>query len=76
MGPDFFDGTYGVHWGDAPLGGAHTFLIGGLYTLVDWSSNADVRARAFHYAGLLLPLVNDNARWNKWNYCVPVRFTQ
>jgi hypothetical protein len=76
VGPDFFDGAYGVHWGDSPLGGAHTFLIGGLYTMVDWSSNPDVRARAFHYAGLLWPVVNDSSRWDKWNYCVPVRFTQ
>ena len=65
------DPNIGVRWGDSPLGGAHIFLIGGLSTLSWWSPDANVRQRALDKARILFPILDDNARWNKWFYCVP-----
>jgi len=75
---DYWDTLpYGIHWGDSPLGGAHTFLIGGLHHLALMTSSQTVRTRALHYGGLLLggPL-SPGARWNKWNYCLPTFYAQ
>lgn len=62
---------YHAHFGDSPLGGAHVFLVGGLYTLSQWSGKSDVREKALHYAQLLWPAPDQNTRWSKWHYCVP-----
>ncbi|MCY2956101.1 MAG: hypothetical protein WCR59_01225 [Planctomycetota bacterium] len=76
VAPTYFDGTVPLHWGDAPLGGAHTFLTGGMFLLADWSANANIRAHSIYYAQRLQPAITENLRWNKWNYCVPARFSQ
>ncbi|MBL8728078.1 MAG: hypothetical protein JNM25_06585 [Planctomycetes bacterium] len=65
---------YGIHWGDNPLGGAHTFLIGGLYHLATMTTDLSVRTRALQYGGLLLGNMSDAQRWNKWNYCLPIQY--
>ncbi len=59
-----------AHFGDSPLGGAHVFLVGGLYTLSQWSTKAQVRDKARHYAHLLWPGPDDASRWSKWTFCV------
>jgi len=69
---DFWDNYgYGAHLGDSPLGGAHTFLIGGLHLLATMSPDASVRNRALLYGGMLLGPVGTINRWDKWNYCLP-----
>jgi len=71
--PSFWDAPpYRAQFGDSPLGGAHTFLIGGLYTLADWSPHTSVRARALRYAHLLWPVGDQNSLWDKWKYCTPL----
>jgi hypothetical protein len=69
------DPNIGVKWGDSPLGGAHIFLIGGLYQLIDMTTDQGVRNRAFQYATAFGPIDN-NSRWSKWRFCVPPRFVQ
>lgn len=73
--PDYWDTTagIGVRWGDSPLGGAHIFLTGGLYLLSDWASTPALRQRARDLAIMMLPRIDNNARWSKWTYCVPER---
>lgn len=73
---NYWDGdpSIGVRWGDSPLGGAHTFLIGGLHLLADMTGDAGVRQRALYYGTMLLGSLDDNGRWNKWNYCVPEQY--
>ncbi|GAB4153282.1 MAG: hypothetical protein Fur0037_22090 [Planctomycetota bacterium] len=75
---NYWDGdpSIGVRWGDSPLGGAHTFLIGGLHLLADWTQDAAVRQRALYYGNMLLGQLDGNGRWNKWNYCVPRHYVQ
>lgn len=74
---DYWDGLpAGVHFGDSPLGGAHSFLIGGLHHLADLTPDAAVRARALHYGGLLRGAMSANDRWNKWYYCLPDWYVQ
>jgi len=69
---DYWDGlSVGQHLGDSPLGGAHSFLIGGLHILADYTSDQDVRNRALYYGGLLKGNVNANDRWNKWYASLP-----
>ncbi|MBL9078642.1 MAG: hypothetical protein JNL08_14125 [Planctomycetes bacterium] len=65
---------FGIHWGDHPLGGAHTFLIGGLHHLAVMTGDLSVRTRALQYGGLLLGTLSDSGRWNKWNYCLPIQY--
>lgn len=74
----FWDNTpgIGIRWGDSPLGGAHTFLIGGLAMLSQMGSTATVRSKAQLYGGYLLGTVNDLSRWDKWVYCVPASMVQ
>lgn len=64
----------GIRFGDGPLGGAHTFLTAGLHHLAAITSNTSVRTRALQYGGLLLGSLSDNARWNKWNFCLPMQY--
>ena len=62
----------GIKFGDSPLGGAHTFLIGGLHHLANMTADAGVRTRALQYGGILRgAVVPDSDRWNKWFYCLP-----
>lgn len=63
--------SVGVHFGDSPLGGAHTFLLASLFLLADASSDPAVSARAIQYGEMLRGSVGDNNRWNKWYYCIP-----
>ncbi|MEO6596028.1 MAG: hypothetical protein ABIP94_14860 [Planctomycetota bacterium] len=64
----------GIHFGDSPLGGAHTFLIGGLHYLATMTSNSTVRTKALLYGGMLLGNMSANDRWNKWNFCLPIQY--
>ncbi|MCR9246789.1 MAG: hypothetical protein NXI31_17285 [bacterium] len=64
----------GVRWGDAPLGGAHTFLTVGLFHLADLTQSSSVRSSALNYGGHLLGTLWDNRRGNKWNYCLPAAY--
>ncbi len=66
----------GIKFGDSPLGGAHTFLIGGLHQLAAMTSDAAVRAKALQYGGVLRGSVATLDRWNKWNYCLPTQYAQ
>ncbi|HLQ38229.1 MAG TPA: hypothetical protein VK348_10525, partial [Planctomycetota bacterium] len=76
---NFWDGTpgVGVRWGDAPLGGAHTFLIAPLLLLADQTPIQSVWQKALLYGAILRgPPLNDNDRWEKWHYCIPEWYTQ
>jgi hypothetical protein len=74
---NYFDNLpVGAHVGDSPLGGAHAFLVGGLYTLADWTSNNSVRTRALLYGGMIRGSLSQNGRWNKWYYCLPTQHAQ
>jgi len=66
----------GPHLGDAPLGGAHTFLIGGLYHLASMTTDNAVRTQALNYGGMLRGPVAAMNRWNKWNYNIPYWYAQ
>lgn len=69
---NYWDGLPGgIKLGDAPLGGAHGFLIGGLFHLRDLSPDPAVRAKALQYGNLLLGNPGPNQLWNKWYFCVP-----
>ncbi|MGE3174845.1 MAG: hypothetical protein AB7O97_19605 [Planctomycetota bacterium] len=61
----------GARFGDSPLGGAHTFLVAGLYLLADWSGNPTTRQKALHYGQLLWAAPTENSRWDKWFFQVP-----
>ncbi len=63
-----FDATVGVKWGDSPLGGAHTFLIGGLMHLADATSDPAVRQGALRYGRVIRGTVTDSDRWDKWRF--------
>lgn len=74
---DYWDNyNYGILFGDSPLGGAHTFLIGGLHQLAALSPNASVRTRALLYGGMLLGVMQPGDRWSKWNFCLPKVYSQ
>lgn len=75
---NYWDSTsgIGVRWGDSPLGGAHSFLIGGLHHLAVLGSTPSVRARAQQYGAALLGALTPNSRWDKWCYCLPPQFGQ
>jgi hypothetical protein len=64
------DPAIGVRWGDSPLGGAHTFLIGGLHRLAAWSPDPGIRQRALQKARLLMPDLTEDRRWDKWKFTV------
>lgn len=66
-----FDATVGIHFGSNPLGGVHTFLIGGLHLLADVTASGAVRQKALYYGGLLKGQLSDENRWDKWFYCLP-----
>ncbi|MBX7144997.1 MAG: hypothetical protein K1X79_11135 [Oligoflexia bacterium] len=69
---NYFDTPYGVHFGDSPLGGAHSFLIGGLQILSQQSADPVVRGLASYYGGILLgATLSNNDRWDKWHYVLP-----
>ncbi|MEC9046569.1 MAG: hypothetical protein VYA51_01035 [Planctomycetota bacterium] len=61
----------GALLGSSPLGGVHTFLVGGLHVLADLTSDPTVQSMALNYGGLLRGTIDDNLRWNKWFYCLP-----
>ncbi|HEU4419426.1 MAG TPA: hypothetical protein VFT55_10835 [Planctomycetota bacterium] len=67
----------GIRLGDSPLGGVHTFLTGGLHLLAVLTPSSRLRGRALHFGGHLLGgQMWDNDRWNKWNYCLPLLYSQ
>ena len=66
----------GVRFGDSPLGGAHTFLTGGLYQLAAITANNAVRQQAVYYGGWLRGELATMDHWNKWNYCLPDYYAQ
>ncbi len=69
---NYWDGlSQSIKFGDSPLGGAHTFLIGGLHLLQELSPDAGVRQKALFYGAQLRGTVADPDRWNKWYYCMP-----
>ncbi|MFT4512736.1 MAG: hypothetical protein ACI91B_001434 [Planctomycetota bacterium] len=63
--------SIGAHFGDSPLGGAHTFLTASLYLLADFTADGAVRSKALQYGSELLGTVQESNRWNKWIYCMP-----
>lgn len=69
----YWDGlAQGIKFGDSPLGGAHTFLIAGLFILADETNDSAVRAKALQYGALLRgAAMDDNDKWDKWYYCLP-----
>lgn len=74
---NYWDGlAQGIKFGDSPLGGAHTFLIGGLHQLALFTSDNSVRAQALYYGGILRGELATMDRWNKWNYCLPQYYSQ
>ena len=66
----------GIRFGDSPLGGAHTFLIGGLHQLANVTGDATVRSKALQYGAILRGTVGPADRWNKWYYCLPTNRVQ
>jgi hypothetical protein len=70
---DHFDAQYGgVRFGDGPLRGAHSFLLGGLLMLAETAPAAADRDLARQYGELLLQAPLDDADlWDKWFFCVP-----
>jgi len=68
---DYFDSTVGVKWGDSPLGGAHSFLVSGLFLLAERTGDAALSDKALHYTRILLGPIADGKRWYKWNAAVP-----
>jgi hypothetical protein len=70
---NYFDSLpAGIKFGDSPLGGAHTFLTGGLLHLAALTANPAIEADALYYGGLLLGDPETFDRWNRWNYCQPL----
>ncbi|MEY3163152.1 MAG: hypothetical protein RIT25_3147 [Planctomycetota bacterium] len=75
--PEAFDTnrSIGPRWGDSPLGGAHTFLIVGLHALAELTSRTNIRDKALEYGSALFPgNWDNNMRWSKWHYCMPLRY--
>jgi hypothetical protein len=72
--PNVFDPTVGVIWGDSPLGGAHSELLG-LLLLARTSQDPVARARGEEYGTQLLRLpIDDENRWDKWFSVLPVEW--
>lgn len=72
---NYWDGlSVGAHFGDSPLGGAHTFLLASLHLLADMTDDATVRAKALNYGGMIRGNVSENDRWNKWVFCLPSNY--
>ena len=73
--PSFFDNTkgIGVRWGDSPLGGAHQFLISGLYLVADRTNDKALRDRAIVLADKLLGKYDAQRGrfWDKWTLAIP-----
>ncbi len=69
-------GGIGVRWGDSSLGGAHTFLTGGLHHLAEMGRTNSVRSRALNYGAQLLGTMNAAGRWDKWSFCLPKQYGQ
>lgn len=67
---DYFDDIW-IHIGDSPLGGAHTFLIAGLYQLADLTEDEDVRDMALQYGEILRGPLESIDRTDIWNICLP-----
>ncbi|MFK7739309.1 MAG: hypothetical protein AB8H80_03215 [Planctomycetota bacterium] len=69
---NYWDGlSVGAHFGDSPLGGAHTFLLASLFLLADETEDTTVQAKALQYGEMIRGDVSDSSRWNKWVYCLP-----
>ena len=66
----------GIHFGDSPLGGAHSFLVGGLHHLAIMSEDPTVRQQAVYYGSWLRGSVASMDRWNKWLFCLPSFYAQ
>jgi hypothetical protein len=66
----------GIRFGDSPLGGSHSMLIGGLHHLADFTSDNSIRTRALYYGGILRGELSASDRWNKWYYCLPPAYAQ
>lgn len=64
----------GARLGSNPLGGVHTFLITGLHALAVLTEDPTVRTKAELYGGMLLGGIGDEARWDKWKYCLPLPY--
>ncbi|PIE25565.1 MAG: hypothetical protein CSA62_00965 [Planctomycetota bacterium] len=75
VGPDFFDNSLGIKWGDSPLGGAHEFLISGLYMVAQDCKDSATRAKAIYCADKLLGQVDSSRSrlWSKWCFAIPER---
>ncbi|MFN3244044.1 MAG: hypothetical protein ACE37K_21235 [Planctomycetota bacterium] len=71
VAPSVFDASHEISFGDDPLGGAHSLLATGLLMLSQTSADPQRRLVAQQYGQLLLPTLDDDARWNKWFYCTP-----
>ena len=54
----------------------HSFLKGGLHHLAALTTSSNLRDRALYYGGFLLGQMTDFDRWNKWNYCLPLVYSQ
>ena len=70
------DPAIGPRWGDSPLGGAHIFLIAGLHRVAIETTDATVRQKALFYGGMLMPDLDNDARWSKWRYTAPQYWMQ
>ncbi len=74
---DFFDSWAGIgpRWGDSPLGGAHEFLLSGLYQLIDTTTDKVLQDKARYFAGKLLGTIDASRSrlWNKWTLAIPDR---
>jgi flavin-binding protein dodecin len=70
---NYWDGTagIGVRWGDSPLGGAHSFLLGGLLLLADWSADYGVQQRATYFGSHIRGAISNADRWDKWRMAIP-----
>ena len=72
---DYFDKWpgIGVKWGDSPLGGAHTFLVAGLFYLSDLTGDRGISDKAATYGLILLKaqMGSEEWKWNKWTAVVP-----
>jgi hypothetical protein len=66
----------GIRFGDNPIGGAHSFLIGGLHQVADITSDNSVRTRALLYGAVLRGQLTNRDRWDKWYFCIPSAFVQ
>lgn len=74
---NYWDGLpVGPHLGDSPLGGAHSFLVGALHHIAQWTTSSSVQQQALYYGGWLRGPVNTMDRWNKWFLCLPAEYAQ